>query len=81
MWPLISNCIRKTSPIWNVSTHMSGVSEEINEKMFIFRGNLGMWPCILIVLGKKWTPVLKVSAHISGVSEEINEKIFNFNAM
>ena len=32
----------KTSPVLRVSTHIYGVSEEIDWKMFIFRVNLGM---------------------------------------
>ena len=36
-----------------VSTHISGDSNEIEGKMFIFRVNLGMWPLKLIVLEKR----------------------------
>ena len=32
------------SPVLRVSTHIYGVSEEIDGKTFIFRVNLGMWP-------------------------------------
>ena len=32
------------SPVQNVSTHIYGVSNEIDGKTFIFRVNLGMWP-------------------------------------
>ena len=34
--------LRKTSPTLRVSTHMYGVSKEIEGKMFNFRINLGM---------------------------------------
>ena len=35
--------------VLKVSVTISGVSEEINEKIFISRVNLGMWPLILII--------------------------------
>ena len=38
------NCLRKTSSVLRVSTHMYAVSKEIDGKTFIFRVNLGMWP-------------------------------------
>ena len=34
--------LEKTSPVLRVSTHIYGVSLEIDGKMFIFRVNLGM---------------------------------------
>ena len=37
MWPLESIVSEKQSPPLRVSTHFSGVSEEIDEKMFIFQ--------------------------------------------
>ena len=46
------DCLRKTSPVLRVSTHICGVSQEIVGKMFILRVNLGMWPLKLIVSGK-----------------------------
>ena len=36
------NCLRKTSLFLRVSTHIYGVSKEIDGKMFIFRVNLDM---------------------------------------
>ena len=36
------DCLRKTSPVLRVSTHIYGVSKEIDGKMCIFRVNLGM---------------------------------------
>ena len=38
------NRLGKTSTVLMVSTHIYGVSQEIDGKMFIFRVNLGMWP-------------------------------------
>ena len=35
------------------STHMYGVSKEIDGKMFIFQVNLGMWPLKSIVFEKR----------------------------
>ena len=34
--------LRKTSPVLKVSTHIYGVCNEIDKKMFIFRVNVGM---------------------------------------
>ena len=36
------DCCGKTSTVLRVSTHIYGVSQEIDGKMFIFRINLGM---------------------------------------
>ena len=36
------DCLGKTIPVLRVSTHIYGVSEEIDGKMFILRVNLGM---------------------------------------
>ena len=52
MTPQIDH-LRKTSPVLRVSTHIYGVSKEIDGKMFIFRVNLGMWPLKLMV-SDKW---------------------------
>ena len=51
-----------------VTTHISGISKEIDGKTFIFRVNLGMWPLKSIVSGKT-SPVLRVSTHIYGVAQ------------
>ena len=45
--------LRKTSTILRVSTHIYGVSKEIDGKTFIFRVNLGMLPLKSIVLEKR----------------------------
>ena len=47
------NCLGKTSPVLRVSTHIYGVSKEIDGKTFIFRVNLGMWPLKSIVSEKQ----------------------------
>ena len=36
------DCLGKTSTVLRVSTHIYGVSKEIDGKTFIFRVNLGM---------------------------------------
>ena len=36
------DCLRKLSPVLRVSTHIYGVSKEIDGKMFILRVNLDM---------------------------------------
>ena len=43
----------KTSTVLRVSTHIYGVSKEIDGKMFIFRVNLGMSHLKSIVLEKR----------------------------
>ena len=40
--PQIDCLEKKTSPVMRVSTHIYGVSKEIDGKMFIFRVNLDM---------------------------------------
>ena len=52
MTPQIDH-LRKTSTVLRVSTHIYGVSQEIDGKMFIFRVNLGMLPLKSIVSEKK----------------------------
>ena len=36
------NCLEKMSPVLRVSTHIYGVAQEIDGKIFIFQVNLGM---------------------------------------
>ena len=60
-----------------VSTHIYGVSKEIDGKTFIFRVNLGMWPHKLIVSEKR-TLFWGVSTHIYEVSKEIDGKMLIF---
>ena len=40
------------SPVLRISTHIFGVSKEIDGKMFIFRVNLGIQPLKSIVMEK-----------------------------
>ena len=53
------NRLGKMSTDLRVSTHIYGVSKEIDGKTFIFRVNLGMWSLKSIVLGKMST-ILRV---------------------
>ena len=46
--------LRKTSTVLRVSTHIYGVSQEMNGKTFIFRANLSIWHLKWIV-SEKWT--------------------------
>ena len=46
------DCLGKMSPVLRVSTHIFGVSKEIDGKMLIFRGNLGIGPLKLIIMEK-----------------------------
>ena len=51
MWPLKSIISEKMFPVLRVSTHIEGISKEIDGKtMFIFRVDLGMWLLKSIVL-------------------------------
>ena len=77
MWPLKSIISEKQALFWRVSTHIYGVSKEKDEKMFIFKVNLGMWSPQIDCL-RKMSPVLRVSTHIYGVSKVIDEKMFIF---
>ena len=70
------DCLRKMSHVLRVSTHIYGVSKVIDEKMFIFKVNLGMWPLESIVSEKR--ALLSGFQHIYGVSEEIDGKMFIF---
>ena len=47
------DCLGEMSTVLRVSTHIFGVSKEIDGKMFIFGVNLGMWPLKSIVLEKQ----------------------------
>ena len=64
--------LRKTCPTRRVSTHIYGVSKEIDGKTFIFKVNLGMWPLKLIV-SEKWALLSRLQ-HIYGVSKKIDGK-------
>ena len=45
--------LRKMSTVLRVSTHIYGVSQEIDGRTFILRVNLGMWPLKSIVSEKQ----------------------------
>ena len=65
------------SPVLSVSTHIYGVSKEIDGKTLIFSSKpMHMTPQI-DHLGKM-SPVLRDSTHIFGVSKEIDGKMFIF---
>ena len=67
----------KMSPVLSVSTHIYGISKEIDGKMFIFRVNIRHVTPQIDHLGKMST-VVSVSTHIYGVSKEIDGKISIF---
>ena len=69
--------LRKTSPALRVSTHIYGVSQEIDGKTFIFQTKpRHVTPQINCL--RKRSPVLRVSPHIYGVSKDIWGKMFIF---
>ena len=76
MTPQIDH-LRKPSPTLRVSTHIYGVSKEIDGKMFNFKVNLGHVTPQIDCL-RKTSPILRVSTHIYGVSKEIDGKTFIF---
>ena len=65
------------STVLSVSTHISGVSKDIDGKTFIFQTKPRHVNPQIDCLGKMST-VLRVSTHIYGVSEEIDGKMFIF---
>ena len=69
--------LEKMSTVLRVSTHIYGVSEEIDGKMFIFRVNPGHVTPQIDRLGKT-SPVLRFLTHIYGVSQETDGKTFIF---
>ena len=62
------DCLGKSSPVLRVSTHIYGISKEIDGKTFICRENLGMWPCKLII-SENWALFWRFLTHIYGVSQ------------
>ena len=77
MWPLKLIVLEKSSPVLRVSTHIYGVSKEIDGKMFIFRVNLSHVTPEIDGFGKT-SIILRVSIHIYWVSKEIGGKTFIF---
>ena len=71
------DCLGKTSSVLIVSTYISGVSKEIDGKMFIFQVKHRHVTPQINCLGKM-SPVLRVSTHIYGVAQEIDGKTFMF---
>ena len=53
MWHLKSIILENMSPVLRVSTHIYGVSKEIDGKTFILEFSLGMWPLKSIVFEKQ----------------------------
>ena len=70
--------LRKTSTVLRVSTHIYGVSKEIDGKTFIF-GCKPRHVTPQIDRLRKMNTVLRVSTHIYGVSKEMDGKMFIFN--
>ena len=67
----------KSSPVLRVSTHIYGVSKEIDGKMFIFSINLNRM-CHPEQSSFKTNPVMRISTHMYGISKEIDGKMFIF---
>ena len=67
----------KMSTVLSVSTHISGVSKDMDGKTFIFQTKPRHVTPQIDCLGKTST-VLRVSILIYGVFEEIDEKMFIF---
>ena len=68
----------ETTPVLRVSTHMYGVAQEIDGKMFIFRVNLGMWPLKSIVSEKQALFWGFQHTCMLAILKEIDGKTFNF---
>ena len=71
------NHLTKMCPVLRVSTHIYGVSKEIDGKTFIFYSTPRHVNPQIDRLGKT-SPVLRVSTHIYGVSKDIDGKTFIF---
>ena len=59
------DCLRKTRPVLRVSTHIYGISKEIDGKMLILQVKPRHVTPQIDCLGKT-SPVLRVSTHIYG---------------
>ena len=68
----------KTSTVLRVSTHIYGVSKEIDGKTFIGFYSKPRHVMPQIDCLEKMSTVLRVSTHIYGVSQEIDGKTFIF---
>ena len=67
----------KMSTVLRVSTHIYGVSEEKDGKMFLLRVNLGMWPLKSIIL-EKWALFWGFQHTFMVLLQEIDGKTFIF---
>ena len=67
----------KMIPVLRVSTHIYGISKEIDGKTFIFPSKPRHVTPKIDCLGKT-IPVLRVSTHIYHMSKEIHGKMFIF---
>ena len=77
MTPQIEH-LGKMSPILRGSSHIYGVSEEIDGKMFSFFLSKPRHVTPQIDHLGKLSPVLRVSTHIYGVSKKTDGKTFIF---
>ena len=72
------DCLRKTSTVLRVSTHIYGVSQEIDGKTFIGFYSKPRHVMPQIDGLEKMSTVLRVSTHIYGVSQEIDGENIHF---
>ena len=71
------DCLGKMSPTLRVSTHLDGVSKEIDWKMFIFKVNLGMWH-FKSIISEKQALFCRFQHTFMGFLKEIDGKTFIF---
>ena len=71
------DCLGKTSSVLMISTHIYGVSKDIDGKTFIFFGKPRHVTLQMDRLGKT-SPVLRVPTPMYVVSKQIDGKIFIF---
>ena len=76
MTPQIGH-LGKMSPVLRVSTHIYGISNKIDGKIFSFYSKPRHVTPQIDPL-RKSSPVLRVSLHIYGISNKIDEKTFSF---
>ena len=65
------------NPVVRVSTHIYGISKEIDGKTFLFQSKPRHVTPQIAHLGKT-SPVVRVSTHIYGISKELYVKTFIF---
>ena len=71
-------CLGKTSPLLRVSTHIYGISKEIDGEMFMFASKPRHATTQVNCL-RNTSPTLRASTHIYGVSKEIDEENVHFS--